>query len=104
MTAATCTVIVTAAADKCGAPAKFVFGFDGQFGECEAHARPVSAKAAPVSDIGRSVRVHHAGISKVGVIVSETPAAFRVAVPVKPHGKPATTREVRFARDAVRFV
>lgn len=100
---ATCTVTVNASGGKCGEVAvverETMFG---EVAECAAHVSPTFVRPV-VTNVGRRVQVRHGGIVKVGEVVRETARGFEVRVPVKPHGKAATTKVVK-VEEVIRFV
>lgn len=107
MTTAHCTVVTGAAGERCGATAVVTFtGRNGDaFAECAEHdVSGIVAKARRAFAVGTTVRVFHAGIAKIGTVVAAGPVRVKVEVPVKPHGRPATTRVVTFDHTFVEVV
>lgn len=95
---ATCTVVTGAEMHRCGAPAVLTFtGRDGElFAECEGHALPLPAAApAPVAP-GARVRVRHAGVEKIGTVLTVARTRARVEVPVYTGTRRAGTKAVTF--------
>jgi hypothetical protein len=95
----TCTVGPNAVTgERCGKPAVATFtGRDGTvYAECAEHYVPTTPRGLGI-EVGNHIRVRHAGIIKVGTVVKVTATKVHVEVPVKPHGRPATTRVITFA-------
>jgi hypothetical protein len=95
----TCT-IRTATGGVCGKPAVHTFTTSrgDTFAECADHHIATSDAALLV---GATVTVRHAGTAKTGTVRKVTATRAHVELPVKPHGRPATTRVVAFAKDEV---
>lgn len=98
---ATCTIIVGADGTMCGAPAviSFTSRRSGEtFHECADHAAGTIPAAADVT-VGARVAVRHAGIDKVGTVITVARRRCTVRVPSRDASKIITV-----AVDAVRPV